>query len=136
MKKYLKKTLPLDIYQNLGLECSAVILQVAAQTPLPAGPPSITGAWGRHPSPPHEGLPDCWRKTNLMDDERDRGQGRQAARSPLDQELIGPSRRPLILGPAASAGPAAGKPYGQKDQGGRRQPAAGRPSGEGRSRKR
>ena len=47
----------IDIYQNRGLECSVAILQVASQTSLPAGPPSLTGALERHPSPPHEGLP-------------------------------------------------------------------------------
>jgi len=31
------KTLSQDIYQDCGFECSAAILQVASQNPLPAG---------------------------------------------------------------------------------------------------
>ncbi len=33
-------------------------LMVASGTPLPAGPPSLTGALGRHPSPPRDGVID------------------------------------------------------------------------------
>jgi hypothetical protein len=40
--KYLKKAAFSDIYQNLGLECSAAILQLASKTPLPAGHPDRT----------------------------------------------------------------------------------------------
>ncbi len=41
----LRKPLSQDIYQNPGLECSAVILQVASPTPLPAAP--ATRSWDK-----------------------------------------------------------------------------------------
>ena len=40
---------------------SAVLLMVAPRTPLPAGPPSLTGASWRYPSPPRDEFPGNWR---------------------------------------------------------------------------